>query len=64
MFHCDKCGNEVIRSYPDGKIKCRTNIIIWEKGRAICKCLKCKAEVEIPVTLHLPGRRTYGKKTV
>lgn len=71
MFYCKKCGNEVIRSYPENKIKLRTNIVIWENGKCICKCLKCKSEVEIPITLHLPGGRTVkseqkkkaGKKT-
>lgn len=51
MINCS-CGNEIIRYYPTtNKYKLRTNIVIWEKGRAFCKCLKCKKEIEIPVIL-------------
>lgn len=58
MFYCEKCGNEVVKSYPGGKVKLRTNIVIWEDGRAFCKCQKCHSEVPIPVSLDLPT----GKK--
>ena len=58
IFYCNQCGNEIIKSYPGGKVKMRTNIIIWEDGRAFCKCDKCHAEVQVPVTLELPT----GKK--
>lgn len=57
MFYCKSCGNEVIKSYPDGKVKCRTNIIIWEDGKAFCKCQKCHSDVPIPVILELPTGR-------
>ncbi|OGM09500.1 hypothetical protein A2Z67_00165 [Candidatus Woesebacteria bacterium RBG_13_36_22] len=61
IFDCKNCGNEVIRSYgEEGKVKLRTNIIIWSGGECICKCLRCKGEVKIPLTLHLPGGRTIG----
>ena len=58
MFYCENCGNEVVKSYPGGKVKLRTNIVIWEDGKAFCKCQKCHAEVPIPVILDLPT----GKK--
>jgi hypothetical protein len=64
MFYCEKCGNEVIRSYPTGKVKLRTNIVVWEDDKCICKCLKCKADVEIPLTLHLPTGKIVGSKKV
>ena len=62
MFYCPQCGNEVLKSYPaqkgqGPKFKLRTNILIWEDGRAFCKCQKCHAEVPIPVTLELPTGR-------
>ena len=57
MFYCPACGNEVIKSYPGGKCKLRTNIIIWEDGKAFCKCQKCHADVSIPVVLELPTGR-------
>ncbi len=63
MFCCPKCGNEVIRSYGDEKkIKLRTNIIVFELDtkRVFCKCLKCKNEVEIPLSLHLSDGRVIG----
>ena len=64
MFYCKKCGNEVIRSYGDEKkIKMRTNIVVWELDteRCICKCLKCKAEVEVPLMLKLSDGRVIGE---
>ena len=54
MFYCPNCGQEIIKSYPDGKHKCRTNIIIWENDKVFCKCTKCHSEVPIPVILKLP----------
>jgi len=57
MIHCEKCGNEIVKSYPGGKVKLRTNIIVWEDGKAFCKCTKCHAEVPIPVVLELPTGR-------
>ncbi len=65
MFHCAKCGNEVIRSYGDEKkIKMRTNIVVWEldTGKCICKCLKCKEDVEVPLMLKLSDGRVIGDK--
>ena len=53
MFYCPKCGNELIKDYPDGKRKLRTNIIVWEKDKAICKCNVCHGDVEIPISLNL-----------
>jgi hypothetical protein len=64
VFYCEKCGNEVIRSYPSGKIKIRTNIIVFENDKCICKCLKCKSDVEIPLVLHLPTGKVVGSKKV
>jgi len=60
IFFCPQCGNEVIRSYPSGKIKMRTNIVIFEEDKCICKCLKCHAEVEVPVVLYLPTGKVVG----
>jgi hypothetical protein len=57
MIHCEKCGNEIVKSYPGGKVKLRTNIIVWESGKAFCKCQKCHSEVPIPVVLELPTGR-------
>lgn len=64
MFSCPKCGNEVIRSYGSDKVKLRTNIVIWENGKCVCKCLKCKADVPVPLSLHLPTGRVlkYGEE--
>ena len=62
MFFCEQCGNELVRSYPNGKIKIRTNIIVFEDDTCICKCLKCKKDVSIPLSLHLPTGRIVGYK--
>lgn len=63
MFYCPSCGEEIIKSYGDEhKIKFRTNICIWDikTGICICKCLQCKAEVEIPLMLKLTDGRIIG----
>jgi hypothetical protein len=38
----------------------RTNIVIFEEDKCICKCLKCHAEVEVPVVLYLPTGKVVG----
>ena len=59
MFYCPNCGNEVIKSYPGGKIKLRTNIVIFQKsGEVFCKCQKCHSDVNIPIILELPTGET------
>jgi hypothetical protein len=63
MFDCKTCGSEVIRSY-GSKIKLRTNIVLWENGKCVCKCLKCKAWVELPLFLELPTGKIIGKTGV
>jgi predicted nucleic-acid-binding Zn-ribbon protein len=69
MFACPKCGNELIRSYGAEKIKLRTNIVVWSDGICIAKCLKCKSDVSVPISLHLPTGKvlkyeeTKSKKT-
>jgi len=64
MICCNHCGQEVVRSYGDEKkIKLRTNIIVWnlDTGECICKCLKCKGEVEVPLFLKLSDGRIIGE---
>ena len=56
-MYCNKCGNQLIKSYPNNKYKLRTNIIIFENGKAICKCQQCHSDVVIPVALELPTNR-------
>jgi len=54
----------VIKSYPGGKVKLRTNIVIFEDNRAFCKCPECHGEVSVPLVLELPTGKTLppGKK--
>ncbi len=52
LFKCPKCGAEMIRDY-NNKKKMRTNILVFEHGRCIAKCLKCKSDVEVPISLNL-----------
>jgi hypothetical protein len=63
MIYCKHCGNEVVKSYPGGKVKLRTNIIVFENdGKVFCKCVKCKNEVPIPIVLTLPYTDTKFPK--
>jgi hypothetical protein len=52
MISCPKCGNPLIREYPGGKKKLRTNILVWDKNGCTAKCMQCKSDVSIPVTLN------------
>jgi len=64
MINCE-CGNEVLRSYGDEKkVKLRTNIIVWEldTGKCFCKCLKCKAEIPLDLSITIPGGKVIGGK--
>jgi len=56
-YNCPNCSNEIIKSYPNGKHKLRTNIVIWENGKAFCKCQQCHSDVEVPVSLDLPSSK-------
>ena len=53
LIYCPKCGNTVMKSYPNKKIKLRTNILIFEPSKTICKCMKCHAEIEVPIQLEI-----------
>jgi hypothetical protein len=53
-YNCPNCGNELLKSYPNNKHKLRTNIVIFENGKAFCKCQKCHSDVAIPIVLKLP----------
>ncbi len=72
MLNCPSCGNEIIKNYPNGKVKLRTNIVIWEDNRAICKCTKCHTDVKVPVKLERSmdddwkkwGSRVNGNRTI
>lgn len=58
-FYCKHCGNEMIKEYPNGKIKLRTNIIVFEKNdteEAVCKCNVCHGDVNVPISLNLKKR--------
>ncbi len=62
-FFCNHCGNELIKEYPNGKIKLRTNIIVWEEGKgAVCKCNVCHADVDVPISLNLKKRGNDNAK--
>ena len=58
MIRCNKCKSDLFQTNP-GKIKLRTNIIIFEKGidgsfdssTAVVLCPKCKEDNEVPILL-------------
>lgn len=63
ILKCSKCGREMIRDY-GGKQKLRTNILIFEDGKCIAKCMKCKANVEVPIILDMPLETGPAKNKV
>ncbi len=64
-FHCSHCGNEMIKEYPNGKLKLRTNIIVWENSteEAICKCNVCHGDVNVPISINLKKRGLNNGKS-
>jgi hypothetical protein len=59
-YFCPFCGNEMIKHYPNGKQKLRTNIIVWENGKeAVAKCNVCHRDVNVPI--NLKRRNENGK---
>jgi len=58
---CPNCQNEIIRDY-DGKQKLRTNILVFENSKCLAKCLKCRSNIEVPVTLNLSPQSEHVKK--
>jgi hypothetical protein len=56
-FFCPHCGNQLIKEYPNGKVKFRTNIIVFENDKdAVCKCNVCHGDVSVPISLN-PKKR-------
>jgi hypothetical protein len=41
----------VLQKSLDGKIKVRTNIVVFDGARTIVKCRRCKADVPIDVQI-------------
>jgi hypothetical protein len=60
ILECAECREGLIKSYPGGKKKLRTNILIFENGECIVKCPRCKADQRIPIKLEGDGRK-HGK---
>ncbi len=63
LFKCPNCGGEMIRDY-NNKKKMRTNILVFEGGKCIAKCLKCKENVEVPITLNLNSPPRLRKRNL
>ena len=58
---CPSCGAEMIREYPDGKIKLRAKILVWDAGKCTGKCGRCG--MDVPIRLSLNGiSSSAGKK--
>lgn len=61
ILKCSRCQSDLIRDY-GRKQKLRTNILIFENGKCFAKCLKCKADIEVPLTLDIPITPRVEKK--
>ena len=48
---CPRCHERVIKKSLDGKIRIRTTIVAFSKGRAEIVCRKCGAEIEVDLRL-------------
>jgi hypothetical protein len=47
------CGEPVMIQVA-GKVKVRTNIVIFENGHALVKCRHCKSDLTAPITTTMP----------
>ena len=48
---CPHCQTVVLQKSLDGKIKVRTNIVVFDGARTIVKCRRCKADIPIDMQL-------------
>jgi len=48
---CPHCHAVMLQKSADGKIKVRTNIVIFDGPRTIVKCRRCKADVALDVQM-------------
>lgn len=60
MVTC-KCGNEIVKAYPSGKVKIRAQIVVAQQdGSMIAVCSRCKHEVGVPIKLTAPAPEVAG----
>ncbi len=58
---CPQCRAPILQKSMDGKIKLRTNILVFdEEVTAIVKCRHCKADVSLDVQLGAELRKALG----
>ena len=54
---CTKCKHDLIKSYDNGVKKLRTNIVVFDGDECVAKCLNCKSDQVIPLTLNPINRK-------
>jgi hypothetical protein len=47
------CGEQIVHNYPNGTVKVRAKVLVFdpEKNIAFAVCRKCDREIEVPVKL-------------
>ncbi|MBI9086807.1 MAG: hypothetical protein JEZ11_24635 [Desulfobacterales bacterium] len=61
LIECPNCRSEILKDYGDKK-KLRAGILIFENGKCLAKCPKCKGIVEVPIILKIPVTPQTPKK--
>jgi len=57
---CPHCRAVILQKSLDGKIKIRTNIVVFDEDRAIVKCRRCKTDVPVDVQLGAELRKALN----
>lgn len=50
--HCPKCGDSIMKSYPNGQTKIWTKLVVIEDGQLFAKCMVCKELSPLPVGIR------------
>jgi len=46
------CGTLLLKSYPNGRIKLRSRIVVFDGSDALALCRNCGQEHGVPLQLH------------
>lgn len=60
MSKCPHCDKKIIQKAMDGRIKIRTNILVFRNGKAEIVCKKCGGDVPIDVFMGPELKKAMG----
>lgn len=48
---CNKCGEQVLKSMPDGATKLRSKVIVFRGDSAVIVCKGCGGDIPFPLSI-------------